>query len=497
MTGMMSNQLTTDIRSMNSRLHKLHEPVPIDWLVFYRVAFGSVMCWYSVRFLTSGAVDLFYTIPLHHFTYEGFHWVKPVDLSFRVGDRIFEFIHLEYACLAISSLMITVGLFYRVSAAVFAICFCHVFLLDKCYYQNHYYLVSLLGLQLPFLPANRAFAVDALLFPNKRSTTTPRWTLWLIRFQIGVPYFFGGVAKIDSDWLRGQPMRMSMSAKTDLPLIGGPWLEQEWVVQCFVWGGLLFDLLIVPALLYPRTRRWAYVFVVLFHLTNATVWTIGIFPWLMILATTVFFTPDWPRRWIGIQNTSQKTESNSPPASWATSLLNIGLATFVAWQCLFPLRHFVYPDRPNWDEYTHHFSWHMLLRAKECGLRIYATDPRNGRSGTVDLRSYVTSRQLGVVARDPRMIHQLCRYISADLHKRGFPGVEIRALALIALNGRKPQPVIDPAVDLGALPYPTGFPEYVLPLNEPFRHTAWKYPLAEWEKHLELDLPSQMQFGVN
>ncbi|QDT32952.1 Vitamin K-dependent gamma-carboxylase [Thalassoglobus polymorphus] len=459
------------------------------------------MCWYACKFLSSGTVELFYTIPLIHFPYDGFEWVRPVDVKFVFDEQTYEFIHFQYLIMALTAFMIAVGLFYRVAAILFAVCFVYGFLIDKSYYQNHYYLVSLLSLQLPFLPAHRACSVDAYFFPSIRSQLVPTWTLWLIRFQIGVPYFFGGIAKIDPDWLRGQPMRMSMAAKTDLPLIGGPWMEQEWVVMTLVWGGMLFDILIVPGLLYKKTRPLAYILAVGFHLANSVIWTIGIFPWFMILTTTVFFEPDWPRRlfvWIrrkSYVSSSIDHKAWKPASARMQNLTTCFFILYVSWQCLFPLRSFVYPGNSNWDEYTHHFAWHMLLRAKECGLRIYATDPSSGRSGTVDLRSYVTGRQLGVISRDPRMIHQLCRFIAEDLEQRGHRGIEIRALALISLNGRKPQVVVDPSVDLGHLPLPSGYPDYVMPLTEPFRHDAWDYPLSEWEHRIDLKLPPQMQLS--
>lgn len=495
--------MTNSLSNSANLSDRLFQPVPIDWLVVYRVAFGTVMCWYACKFLSTGTVDHFYTVPLIQFPYEGFEWVRLIDVSFQVGEKTWEFIHLEYLLLAVTSFLIATGFFYRIAATLFAICFLHVFLLDKCYYQNHYYLVSILGVLLPFLPANRAFSIDARLFPAIRSKWVPRWSLWLVRFQIGVPYFFGGIAKIDPDWLRGQPMRMSMSAKTDIPVIGGPWMEQEPVVMALVWGGMLFDILIVPLLLSRKTRPFAYLVAVAFHLTNSVIWTIGIFPWLMILVTTVYFAPDWPRRLIArISRKPVRTEPLTPevqdwrfPSRFARNVTLTCLALFVSWQCLCPLRHFVYPGNSNWDEYTHHFSWHMLLRAKKCGLRIYATDPATGKSGTVDLRSYVTARQLGVVSRDPRMIHRLCRYIAEDLNAKGFQGIEIRALALISLNGRKPQLVLDPSVDLGSHPFPQGYPDYIVELSEPFQHDAWDYPLNEWEQRIKVDLPVQMQLA--
>ena len=70
----------------------------------------------------------------------------------------------------------------------------------------------------------------------------------------------------------------------------------DWVVYSFVIGGLLLDLLVVPLLLWRRTRLFAFVAAVLFNLINAVIFDIGIFPWLMLGALLIFFPPDLPRR---------------------------------------------------------------------------------------------------------------------------------------------------------------------------------------------------------
>ncbi|QDV17311.1 Vitamin K-dependent gamma-carboxylase [Gimesia panareensis] len=479
---------------------RLFRPVSIDWLVFYRIAFGLVMFSFAVKYLQYGMVDLFYVKPIYHFPYDGFEWVRKLDMTIMVGDQIVHAIHLEFMALAAFALMIAVGFWYRGASILFAICFVHIFLIDKCYYQNHYYFVALLSLILPFLPAQRACSIDALLDRGIRSQTTPAWTLWLMRFQIGVPYFFGGIAKLNADWIRGQPMRGALAGKTDLPLIG-PWFTEEWIVQSFVWGGLLFDLFIVPALLWKRTRIAAFGCCLVFHGMNSIVWTIGIFPWLMILATTVFFEPDWPRRvWSRVTRRNRRpveVPSVRLPSLPVRRFVMVALGLYMTWQILFPLRQFVMPGNPNWDEYTHYFSWHMLLRAKDSGLRVYATDVRTQRTGTIDLRLYVTARQLGVIGRDPRMIYQLCRHIGDDLEQKGFKDVEVRVLALVSMNGRRPQPIIDPAVDLAHTHPPSSLPEWIVPLHEPFQHDAWDYPLNEWETRLKLDLPPQMKISQN
>jgi hypothetical protein len=39
--------------------------------------------------------------------------------------------------------------------------------------------------------------------------------------------------------------------------------------------------------------------VVVFHVLTSVLFPIGIFPWLMIALTPIFFDPSWPRRWLG------------------------------------------------------------------------------------------------------------------------------------------------------------------------------------------------------
>ena len=187
-------------------------------------------------------VARYYIQPGIHFTYHGFSWIAPLP-----GDGMYV---LFYA-LGLLAACILVGFYYRAAAALFFLGFTYVFLLDQARYLNHFYLISLVSFLLVFVPAERALSVDALLRPRMRSDVTPAWTLWLLRAQIGIPYFYGGIAKLNNDWLRGEPMRMWLAGKRDFPLIG-PFFTEDWMVYQFVVGGLLLDLLVVPLLLWTR-----------------------------------------------------------------------------------------------------------------------------------------------------------------------------------------------------------------------------------------------------
>ncbi len=219
---------------------RLFGPVDIASIVFFRIAFGALMAWEVTRYFSRDWIRAYFVWPTFHFKYYGFGWVEPWP-----GPGM----ELHFAALGALALCIMVGLFYRVAAALFFLGFAYVFLLDQAYYLNHFYLIVLLSLILVFVPAHRALSLDAWRRPGLRAATAPAWALWLLRSQVGIPYLYAGLAKLNGDWLRAEPMRLWLAGRTTLPLIG-PLLETEWAPYLMAYGGLVFDLAAVPALLW-------------------------------------------------------------------------------------------------------------------------------------------------------------------------------------------------------------------------------------------------------
>jgi hypothetical protein len=62
------------------------------------------------------------------------------------------------------------------------------------------------------------------------------WNLFILKFQVFVVYFFGRIAKINPDWLQGEPLRHWLDPD-ELPIIDG-WLNFEMWVYFFSYGGL-------------------------------------------------------------------------------------------------------------------------------------------------------------------------------------------------------------------------------------------------------------------
>lgn len=466
---------------VNRLVTALLAPVDAASLAVFRIGFGLIMAWWCFDELRSGRVRELYIVPRFHFTYHPFDFVHPWP-----GNGMY----VVFVALGLLAACISFGFLYRLASVLFAVGFTYFFLLERTNYQNHYYLIALLSWLLTFLPLNRFVSLDVLGELVRPSSTISTWSLWLMRFHVALPYVFGGLAKFHPDWFAGEPLRTHLAivaSNSRIPLIG-PLLTSEVAVNTFVWGGLLFDLAIVPLLLWRPTRTLAYAACVLFHLMNATLFNIHVFPWLMIFATTVFFEPNWPRRLLGAQPlalaspTLKSWKSIGPRAC----SLGIVLLIYCTFHVVWPLRHFLYAGDALWTERGHFFSWRMMLRGKVSALRYYVTDPETGETKIASLRPYLNLDQVSKFSRDPEMILQLAHFLAEEHRTHTGQSVEVRALALTSLNGRKPQLLIDPNVDLAKEPLGFHHRPWIMPLTEPLRPVAWSVPMLEWERHVTI-----------
>ena len=149
--------------------------------------------------------------------------------------------------------------------------------------------MSVVAFLLIWVPANVQFSLDARRQPGRWRATVPQWAGLLLRTQLGLVYFFAGVAKLNPDWLfEAMPLRLWLPAHTDLPLLG-PLFDQLWVAYLFSWFGAFYDLTIPFFLSWRRTRIWAYATVVAFHVLTAVLFQIGMFPYIMLVSTLLFF----------------------------------------------------------------------------------------------------------------------------------------------------------------------------------------------------------------
>ncbi|MEY4201183.1 MAG: hypothetical protein RLZZ265_2923 [Verrucomicrobiota bacterium] len=423
----------------------LLRPIPAASLAAFRILFGLLMAGAMVRVLAKGWVDIVFLAPAFHFSYPGFAWVKPLPAGA---------MHAFVAGLAVCALGVAAGFVYRVCAVLFFVGFAYLELIERANYLNHYWLVTLLAGLCAVLPLHREWSWDAARGRVARATCAPAWQLWMLRFQVGVVYVFAGLAKLNADWLfRAEPLRTWLAARADVPLLG-PWLAEPWMAFAMSWAGAAYDLGIVAALLCARTRPLAYATVVVFHVVTALLFPIGLFPWLMIAATTLFFPPDWPRGG-GSEFRVSSFELFPAPPKWAVATL----AVYCVVQIALPVRPFFQQENSAWTGRGFNFSWRVMLVERSGHVEFFAFDPATQRRWRLPTHSVLTPWQERLMAQEPELVRQFAQHLADKLRRAGHAGVEVRAEAFLSLNGRPHQRLLRPDVNLaGSLP-----PNWILP----------------------------------
>ena len=416
-------------------------------LAVLRMAFGAIMFISTIRFILKGWVYDFYVVPKFYFPFYGFEWVKPLpEIA----------MYIVFALMAIASLFILIGFFYRVSITTFFICFVYVELIDKTYYLNHYYFVSIITFLMLLVPAHRYFSIDVIRKPLLKVTHVPVWTINIFKWQLCVIYFCAGLSKLNYDWMvNAMPLRLWLPANAALPLIG-PLLAQTWIAFLFSWFGAIFDLSIAFLLLNKTTRKVAYIFVVIFHVFTGWLFKIGMFPYIMIFITVIFFSEEFHLKLIhqlrSLFNKSSLLEVEKPItlifSPVKKKVLYSLLSIYIFLQLLLPFRFLLYPGTLFWTEEGYRFSWRVMLMEKGGTTFFYVKDPQTGRKGEVINAQYLTPLQERMMETQPDMILQYAHHLSDVYKKKGIKDPIVTVESYVTLNGSSNQLYIDSTVDL-------------------------------------------------
>lgn len=420
--------MATSLRSIFTRY--LDTPWPVSSLALARVLFGLMMTISCVRFISLGWIHEQYIAPKVHFPYMGFEWITPLPEVAMYG---------VFIAMTLAAICVMLGLFYRPASVLFFLAFTYVELLDKTYYLNHYYFVSLVALLFCFLPAHRAFSLDVVRRPTLRLDVVPRWTVDILKLQIALVYIFAGLAKINADWLlHAMPLSIWLPAHDDLPLIG-PLLRLPWMAYAFSWAGMLFDCTVPFFLMHRRTRIYAYAAVVGFHVTTGMMFQIGVFPLVMIAMTLVFFDPVK-----GLARAKGSESIRVHQYRWATA---VAAAVFVVVQVLVPLRHVLYSGDVFWNEEGYRFSWRVMLMEKAGHATFYVRDG-NEREGMIINGDFLNTHQEKQMSMQPDMVLQFAHILRDYYARQGMRDPHVRAEVWVTLNGRPSRLLVDPHVNL-------------------------------------------------
>ncbi|KAA3621842.1 MAG: hypothetical protein DWP94_09620, partial [Flavobacterium sp.] len=377
-------------------------------LVLWRVVFGLLITIEAFGAIATGWVKRTLVEPEFTFNFIGFDFLQPLP-----GNGMYFY----FAVMGVFGLCVMLGYKYRFSMAAYALMWTAVYLMQKTSYNNHYYLMMLLCWIMVFLPANRWFSLDARQNRGFKSPSMPQWVKITVILQVGIVYTYAAIAKLYPDWLDATVAQYFMSGKKHYWLIGDL-LQQNWVHWCIAYVGILFDLLIVPLLLWKRTRVVAFWISVFFHLFNSIVFQIGIFPYMSMAFAFFFFSSETLQKWFLRKRKVVYTEGQVIVPKYKPILLSV-LSVYFIVQLSLPLRHWFFEDDVLWTEEAHRLSWRMMLRSKRGLLTVWIEDKTTGERERYGFSSMLSAKQNRNVRNKPDLLWQLAQRIKKIEAEKG------------------------------------------------------------------------------
>lgn len=437
-------------------LFKKINPEP---LAFFRIVFGILMLFSIIRFISKGWVKEFYVEPQYFFKYPYFHWVQnPGEMG----------VYILFSVLLLSSLFITIGYKYRISIIAFFLSFIYIELIDITYYLNHYYFVSITAFLLIFMPAASCFSVDEI--KKGEAKQIDNWSVLMIKFLVAIVYIFAGLSKLNYSWIvEAMPLAIWLPAHSNLPIVGKLMTMKE-TAYLFSWFGAAYDLFIVFFLIYPKTRKIAYLFVIIFHLSTWVLFNIGVFPFVMIALTTIYFDSSFQTKVINIlksitnYNTYYIDNKNTHSYKQRKQLIIMySIVIFTLSQIAIPLRFMLYDGNLFWQEEGYRFSWRVMLMEKSGTVFFTILDKSNGKRYEVVNSNYLTPNQEKQMSTQPDLILQFVGIIENEFENKGITNVAIFADSYVKLNDSYSKRYIDKSIDLTTIEYSDDLDKWILP----------------------------------
>lgn len=418
----------------------LSENIDNSGLVLFRILLGLLIVAESFGAILLGWVEAVFIQSKFTFNFIGFDFLQILH-----GEKMYTY----FFVMGIFGLLITFGLFYRLAMVLFTFMWTTVYLIQKESYNNHYYFLILICIIMIFLPANGKLSADAKLFPKLKQTKVPRWMPYLLLFQLAILYFYAAIAKLYPDWLDGTFSRILLNGITQRRFLLDIF-NQKWFLLTYAYAGIFFDLLIMPALLWKKTRKLAILASFGFHLFNAYSLKIGIFPFLA-LSFIVLLYDTIPLKFLnGKEEISLTNRIN-------TKFFLVFFIPFFIVQIILPLRHHFIKGDVLFTEEGHRLAWRMMLRERKGTLNIKVVNKKTGVSHYHNYASELTPKQVKLLSNSPDIIWQYCQ----KLKKEARQPISIFVECSVSINRRPYYKLIDEKTDMAKAKF-----DY-------FRHNEW------------------------
>lgn len=415
--------------------NKLFKSIDNSALIVFRIFFGFLLAAETFGAIFTGWVRNVLIEPQFTFSHIGFEWLQPLPGNW---------MYVYFMVMGVLGVFVMVGYKYKWSLGTFTVLWTAVYLMQKSSYNNHYYLLILVCIVMLFLPANRYASIDVKQKPEIKMLSMPQWCAVVMIVQVAIMYFFATIAKFYPEWMDGTFTRNLFANKTHFPIVGFLFTK-KWFYIFIAYTGILFDLLIVPLLLWKRTRTIALICALIFHLFNALVLQIGIFPFFA-LSFTLFFYPPEKIRSLFLRKKPTIENQNIEKNYNGKYILYYFFIPFFIIQLLLPIRHYFIKGDVFWTEEGHRLSWRMMLRSRSGYISYIIVDNATEKKTVYDLKKELTHKQIVFISGKPDGMWQMAQHIKKKYEKEG-KDVSIYIHSQVSVNGSPFKTFVDPKVD--------------------------------------------------
>lgn len=420
---------------MSKIIQFLFKPSNAWSLAIFRVLFGICAFTEMIRINNNIIPKLFNSE--FQFKWDFFEWIPLINPNLARFSIYFLFI---------SCLLIIIGYFTRIALALHAFIYAYYILVDCSYYNNHYYLFLLINILLITTNCDIVFSIKSF-FKNDKRDSIPNWQIFIFQFQIAIVYFIAGTVKINEDWLTCNTMKTVLQNSKDYKMLA-KYISNDFLAFFLTYTGLFFDLSIGFFLLNKKTRHYAIIIIILFHIINIFNLNIGVFPYFSICAMILFVdTKSYLKLYLPsfIKNFNFNTKNkNSTEYSKFTFVL---ISIYCLLQILIPYRHFLIKGDTDWTGECNHYSWRMKVAIKfPTQFEIFTYN----KYTKIEYKPSITfdQAQIQFLILNPKKLTQLAPVFQKKIGLSTIDSLDMKVNLSVILNGHPSTKLIDENINL-------------------------------------------------
>jgi uncharacterized membrane protein YphA (DoxX/SURF4 family) len=412
----------------------LYKRVDNSALIVFRVLFGIIVATELSSRLISGWVRRIFIEPEFTFNFIGFDFLQPLPGIW---------MNVYFILMILLCLFIAIGFKYRWSTFLCLLMWLGIYFMQKTAYSNYHYLIILTLFILALSPANKYKSVDVWLNPSLKTNSMPQWVKLLFIAQIGIMYTYAAIAKLYPDWLDGRVPGIILEYASNGQ--NGLDLFQNKIAILFIgFMGILFDFLIVPLLLWKRTRWVAFSASIVFHFFNSYFFNVATFPFLSLSFAVFFFSEELIRKkFLPHKERLIDTELNIPKKH---KFITGFFVFYLVLQLVLPIRHWFIKGDVTWTEEGHRLSWRLMLRFRDAETTFKVYKKATNDTVYINNADYLTKYQISFLSK-PDAIWQFSQHLKNEFNEKG-EDISIFVDSKVRLNHKKALAFIDPDFDM-------------------------------------------------